>query len=185
MRQAMCTLMMSSHPRILFIDEGFGSADEDNFRIICAKVLPALAKSFEKVIIISHIMGIHDHTGANCPIGIINGHSRIQFGSVYPGGRDMTIFADHEKHTTALAEVRAKEKAESKAAKDAKKKETDAQQAKLADEKTASFGESIVERVDDKNVRCKACNRIYKLTDGFVAKHIKTDAHRKKLLTYE
>ena len=192
MRQILCSLTLVAHPRILFVDEGFGSLDKENFDIVCKKVLPGLASQFEKVIIISHIGGIHEHTSANCMIKRHNGRSQLQFGPMIPNGDTLRVVDDHMITVKASTEERKLRKIESDNKKDIERAEKKA--AKIREEKAAvdeaqrkqdEYGEAIIEDVDNNNVRCLACNKTYKKRYGFAAKHIKSKAHMKSMLLFE
>lgn len=83
LRQVICSIIGNGIPKILFLDEGFGSADEENLDILCRNVFPILTHEFEKVIVISHVPKVHEFTMLNCDI-IVNprtGTSKLQFGT--------------------------------------------------------------------------------------------------------
>lgn len=169
LRQVLCTLTLSAHPRILFIDEGFGSLDAKNFEIVCREMLPRLASRFEKVIIISHVPTIHNHIPTNCVIRKIDERSHIQFG-----------VSNAELITTKLIDDFIGEKSLNRTKSDIKKK------VKAADELTSlaikanEAGMSIFERISDKELRCKVCDRIIKVRSGSAEKHIASAGHIKK-----
>jgi DNA repair exonuclease SbcCD nuclease subunit len=169
LRQVLCTLTLSAHPRILFIDEGFGSLDTKNFDIVCREMLPRLAARFDKVIIISHVPGIHTHIAANCVIQKIDGRSHVQFGRANASLLTTNAVADHlEKQATMKEENRAKKKV-------AESKETE----KMASD-AKSAGLSVFERLNDKELRCKVCDKILKVRNGAAEKHIVSAGHIKK-----
>ena len=169
LRQVLCTLTLSAHPRILFIDEGFGSLDAKNFEIVCRKMLPRLASRFEKVIIISHVPMIHNHIPTNCVIRKIDGRSHIQFG-----------VSNVELITTKLIDDFMNEKASNRTKSDIKKKAKVADELALLTIKAKEAGLSILERISDKELRCKACDRIIKVRAGSAEKHIASAGHIKK-----
>jgi exonuclease SbcC len=192
MRQVLCSLTLAAHPRILFVDEGFGSLDKENFDIVCKKVLPGLANQFEKVIIISHINGIHEHTSANCVIKRNAGKSQLQFGPMIANGNVLRVIDDHMTSVNASNEERkirkidahnkkSVERAEKKAAKTRNDKDAE----EKAQQKQDEYGEAIIEDIDDKTVQCIACKKTYKKRYGFAAKHIKSKSHMKSMITFE
>ena len=191
MRQVLCSLTLAAHPRILFVDEGFGSLDKDNFEIVCKTVLPNLASHFEKVVIISHNPSIHKHTTTNCEIKQANGRSQLQFGQIAHNGINLRVQDDHQQYMKNTREK--KDEANAINATDKENKRQTRRVVKIEEEryllqhamdKQADYGESIVEAIDDKMVRCMACNKEYKNRNGFAASHIKTKAHMKCMQTY-
>jgi DNA repair exonuclease SbcCD ATPase subunit/DNA repair exonuclease SbcCD nuclease subunit len=96
LRHVICSLASCGNPRILFIDEGFRSADQDNLHILCTKALPLLAKEFEKVLIVSHISTVHDFTTETCEITrTSDGLSNLQFGPELPDSHVLLTMVDH------------------------------------------------------------------------------------------
>lgn len=169
LRQVLCSLTLSAHPRILFIDEGFGSLDAKNFDIVCKEMLPRLASRFDKVIIISHVSGIHKHILTNCVIQKVDGRSHIQFGRADASLLTSNAVSEHlEKQAAAKDENRAKKKLAE--AKDIEKMANDAKNAGL----------TVFERLNDKELRCKVCDKIYKVRNGVAEKHILSAGHIKK-----
>lgn len=192
LRQVLCSLTQSSHPRILFVDEGFGALDKDNFVNVCKVVLPVLAKHFEKVIIISHIQGIHDYTITDCVITKINERSHIQFGLLSFNGLKLRVKDDHEQHVSNIKEQKEAAKLINNAEKIRKQKgsqvDKEAEEKRLqarAEERQAEYGESIIESVDENTVRCMACKKTYRKRNGFARSHITGTAHMKCMRTFE
>jgi hypothetical protein len=192
LRQVLCSLTKSSHPRILFVDEGFGALDKHNFINVCKIVLPALAKHFEKVIIISHIKGIHDYTIDNCIITKINERSHIQYGKLSFNGLSLRVIEDHKTYTRNIKEQKDVAKIINNAEKTRKQKcdqvYKDTEEKRLnirAIEKQEEYGESIVESVDENTMRCMACDKTYRRRNGFAKSHITGTAHMKCMRTFE
>jgi ABC-type multidrug transport system ATPase subunit len=192
MRQVLCSLTLAAHPRILFVDEGFGSLDKENFEIVCKTVLPNLASHFEKVVIISHNPSIHKHTTTNCAIKHVNGRSQLQFGQIAYNGVNLRVQDDHQQYTKNMRER--KDEANIINATDREHKRQSRRIVKIEEERDllqhavdtqSDYGESIIEATDDKMVRCMACNKEYKNRNGFAASHIKTKAHMKCMQTFE
>jgi exonuclease SbcC len=177
MRQVLCSLTMAAHPRILFVDEGFGSLDKENFDIVCKTVVPALANHFEKVIIISHIQGIHDHTTSNFVINKVNGRSHLQFGELAFDGLIINARADYDEQRKQAKEQRALVGKRKKAA-----EEQQLEEARLKQER---YGSGIVEIIDDKLAHCIACKKEFRNRKGFADSHVRTKAHLKNMVNYE
>lgn len=182
MRQALCTLTASGCPSILFIDEGFGSADDKNFAIICSKVLPLLSSSFEKVIVISHLLGIHEYTTGNIAISVAaNGKSQIQFGPKSEEILKLRVLDDHAAHKQAIKDEKLLRAAGQKTVAVTEREQKKIDEKTALDTQAATIGDTILTRVDAKNVRCDACEHTYKDSAGFSDKHILTASHQKAL----
>lgn len=188
MRQSLCSLAGCAKAGVLFIDEGFGSADEENLAIICRKVLPTLARSFEKVIIISHLTCIHEYANSACEI--VRGGSpiasRLQVGEAPADWIELRVLADHAEYTKALAVERLAQKADESSAKSIKAEKKKADDEAKAREKIETYSTIMFEQLaDPKKIRCVVCNKEYRKIEGFSAKHTKTAGHMKALLTWE
>jgi hypothetical protein len=181
MRQVLCTLTASGCPRILFVDEGFGSADEENFGVICRKVLPLLARSFEKVIVVSHIAGIHEYTTKNCVIAMKDDKSKLEFGARDDVRMKLRVLDDHAESQKAVVEEKTARKAEDKVKKAAEREQKKQDDKKSTVERLDTIGDSIFVRVDPKTLKCDACDKVFKETLGFAARHIASAAHVKAL----
>lgn len=181
MRQVLCTLTASGCPRILFVDEGFGSADEVNFGVICRKVLPLLARSFEKVIVVSHIAGIHEYTTKNCVITLKDDKSKLEFGARDPVRLKLRVLDDHTESQKAVVEEKEARKVENKIKKAAEREQKKQDDKLSLGSRLDTIGDSIFTRVDPKTLRCDACEKIYKETMGFAAKHMASATHIKAL----
>ncbi len=82
MRKVLASLT-DNLPSILFIDEGFGTADVDHASTLCCDVMPRLATQFEKIIIISHFAKVHDVTSTQLRITTQKcKKSTLNFGSI-------------------------------------------------------------------------------------------------------
>lgn len=177
MRQILCALTTSANPRILFVDEGFGSLDKNNFDIVCKRVVPALATHFEKVIIISHINGIHNYTTSNFTINNINGKSHLQYGQVAFNGINIRAYSDYDEQR--------KQSDERRTILEQEKKENTVALMANAQRKQDEYGDGIIDFIDEKKVRCRACDKEFRNRNGFVKAHIKSQAHLKCMATYE
>jgi hypothetical protein len=191
MRQVLCSLTLAAHPRILFVDEGFGSLDKDNFEIVCRTVLPNLASHFEKVVIISHIPGIHQHTTTNCEIKKVGDRSQLQFGQIAYNGLVTRVQTDHAEYMRNMREKKDEAKTINATENNRKKQEKAYDDAKKnnallqhAIDKQAEYGESIIDVIDDKSARCRACDKVYKNRNGFARAHVLTKAHMIRMRTF-
>jgi DNA repair exonuclease SbcCD nuclease subunit len=192
MRQVLCSLTLAAHPRILFVDEGFGSLDKNNFEIVCRTVLPNLASHFEKVVIISHIPGIHQHTTTNCEIKKVGDRSQLQFGQIAYNGLVTRVQTDHAEYMKRMREKKDEAKAINITENNRKKQEKLISNAEknnallqYAIDKQVEYGESIIDVIDDKSARCRACNKVYKNRKGFAQSHVLTKTHMVSMRTFK
>lgn len=182
MRQALCTLTVSGCPSILFVDEGFGSADDSNFAIICSKVLPLLSRSFEKVIVVSHLAGIHEYTTGNIAISITaSGKSQVQFGNRNDEMLKIRVLDDHITHKQLVKDEKALRASGQKTVAVTEREQKKMDEKNALDARAAAIGDTILTRIDARNVRCEACDHTYKDSAGFADKHIATLSHQKAL----
>lgn len=54
-----------------------------------------------------------------------------------------------------------------------------------AQRKQDEYGDGIIDFIDEKKVRCRACDKEFRNRNGFVKAHIKSQAHLKCMATYE
>lgn len=184
MRQVLCSLTATGCPRILFVDEGFGSADESNFSVICRNVLPLLSRSFEKVIVISHIAGIHEYTTGNIAIKISGEKSKLNFGPRDVEKLKLRVIDDHTESQKLITEEKEARKAADKIKRAAEREHKKQEDKKMVEEQIDTVGENIFTRVDLKTVKCDACNKVYKETSNFTTRHIASAAHIKNLASW-
>lgn len=81
MRISLTKISALSNPNLIFIDEGFGSLDHDNF-ISVANVLKKIKSNFTAMIIITHIEELKAYTDISINIKSSMGESRIQYGEL-------------------------------------------------------------------------------------------------------
>ncbi len=81
LRIVLIKLSPASHPNLLFIDEGFGALDEENF-IKVAEVLHNLKSNLDGIIIITHIPELKDYMDKIINIKKVGGYSQIEFGNL-------------------------------------------------------------------------------------------------------
>jgi DNA repair exonuclease SbcCD ATPase subunit len=70
-----------SNPCILFIDEGFGCLDEENFSNV-SKILQKLKNNFSAIVIISHIEGLNGYSDKKIYINKKNNMSNLVYGKI-------------------------------------------------------------------------------------------------------
>jgi DNA repair exonuclease SbcCD ATPase subunit len=150
-----------SCPKTLFVDEGFGSLDKENF-IGIANILQKLKSNFDSLIIISHITELNSYVDKTIKI-VKNGHlSNVQFGALQ----------HHEKEIRLLFETNVNNKRAKQFKDDVKTKMSKISES--IESYCAENGgmETVLFEVGDDMVLCRGCNKEYKNRSGFIAKHM-------------
>ena len=70
-----------SNPNILFVDEGFGCMDKENFLSVCGCLIK-LKDNFDAMIVITHIPELHTYMDQIMEVQNENGNSNLQFGQL-------------------------------------------------------------------------------------------------------
>ncbi len=155
LRHVLCSLVSAGLPSMLFIDEGFGSADENNFQIICSQVLPVLSKHFNRIIVVSHLVNIHDYTQTS--IEIVkdeNNNSNLIFGSVPDEKWVSSTILEQKKNFIQTKKIE----------KTGKRKEVD---------------DIHIEMIDENRCRCLLCKKDFNIS--YSSMHKKSKIHEKNL----
>jgi DNA repair exonuclease SbcCD ATPase subunit len=70
-----------SNPNILFVDEGFGCLDKENFSNVCA-CLTKLKDNFDAMIVITHIPELQSYMDQMMAVSVDDGFSQLRFGQL-------------------------------------------------------------------------------------------------------
>ena len=70
-----------SNPNILFVDEGFGCLDKENFSSVCA-CLTKLKDNFDAMIVITHIPELQSYMDQMMAVSVDDGFSQLHFGQL-------------------------------------------------------------------------------------------------------
>lgn len=81
MRITLTNISVLSNPSIIFIDEGFGCLDAENF-IEVAQILTKLKNNFDAMIIITHLQELKAYTDITIDIKVVNTFSILHSGSL-------------------------------------------------------------------------------------------------------
>ncbi len=153
LRNVLCSLVTAGLPSMLFIDEGFGSADENHFQIICGQVLPALAKHFNRIIVVSHLIEIHNYTHSFIEIiSDENNNSNLIYGSI-PNNNWIHCDILDQKKVMQIEKKKPKE--------------------------IVLINDPNFEKMDETMTRCLVCHKEFKTS--YLNNHKKTKIHETKL----
>lgn len=81
MRIVLTKISNISNPNIIFIDEGFGCLDRENFIAVC-NCLNKIKNNFDAMIIITHISELQSYMDMNMTISMEQNRSKLQFGKL-------------------------------------------------------------------------------------------------------
>jgi exonuclease SbcC len=81
MRITLTNISVLSNPNVIFIDEGFGCLDAENF-IEVARILTKLKNNFDAMIIITHLQELKAYTDISIDIKIHNSFSYLKYGTL-------------------------------------------------------------------------------------------------------
>lgn len=156
-----------SCPKTLFVDEGFGSLDAENF-IAIANILQKLKGDFDSLIIISHISELRNYVDMSIDITRKGYLSSVKFG-------DLT---DDQKVLMLATETSAVNKSNADFVNDTKEAKKPKLELSPQDEKIKEYCEKnggmealLIEVFDDK-LHCRACKKDYQVKHGFVERHL-------------
>ena len=119
MRIILTRISTLSNPNMIFIDEGFGCLDRDNF-IEIAKILKQLKQNFDAMFIITHITELKTYADFVLNITRVNSFSVLKGGEISPAESEMALIIQKEARAREVAEYKAGIKANIKVAKPAK-----------------------------------------------------------------
>lgn len=105
LRIIMLKLTPSSHPNILFIDEGFGALDEENF-IKVSSILHRLKNNLDGIVIITHIPELKSYVDKVIDIQRIQGSSNIKFGNLTDDEKKFIKSSELKQAHEELADIR-------------------------------------------------------------------------------
>jgi DNA repair exonuclease SbcCD ATPase subunit len=92
-----------SNPRILFIDEGFGCLDEDNFRFV-SEILQKIKTRFNAIIIISHIGKLLHYSDVSIHIKQINKMSKLVYGELPHEIKTSSVLTESKNDNKSIEE---------------------------------------------------------------------------------
>ncbi len=164
MRVIMTNISVLSSPNIIFIDEGFGCLDKENF-IEVARALRKLKNNFTSIFIISHINELKSYADASIQIKRVNTYSTLTSG----------VISDEEKQLCTPIEL----KQQSDKLKRFKKKNVSAE--RIDEFIQTNDIEAILIVKGDSTFVCKGCNATFSCTrTNTIARHISAKKYARK-----
>jgi DNA repair exonuclease SbcCD ATPase subunit/DNA repair exonuclease SbcCD nuclease subunit len=107
MRMVLTNISVISNPNIIFIDEGFGCLDKENF-IEVAKVIKKLKSNFDAIVIITHISELKAYGDKSINVVKDRGNSIVRYGQEIkssnlsqPNALEMVIEKDSQLYCNA------------------------------------------------------------------------------------
>jgi len=162
-------------PQVLMIDEGFGCMDALNLRAM-QTALHSLKKSYEWVLIITHLEDMQLGMDQEVKIVQIDGHSQVKQGDLPKSFSQYNI-----EYETILQEATVHERNSKQEFERIVKEKYEASGVKLTAKET--FQIIPADKDSPKRLHCKICDKIYKsTTDLFQKKHMENKTHIKKLI---
>lgn len=161
-----------SCPKTLFVDEGFGSLDAENF-IAIANILQKLKTDFDSLIIISHISELRNYVDISIEITRKGYLSSVNFG-------DLT---DNQKILQLSNETNVINKRNAKFVNDNNESK---KQIVIMDKELQKYCDDnggleviLIDSMDNK-IYCKACKKEYKYKHGFIDRHLNAASSKAK-----
>jgi exonuclease SbcC len=164
-----------SCPKTLFVDEGFGSLDAENF-IAIANILQKLKGDFDSLIIISHITELRNYVDMSIDITRKGYLSSVKFGDLTDEQKALGLATE----TGIINKRNADFVNETKEAKKPKAK-LSPQDEKIQEycDKNGGLEALLIEVFDDK-IYCLACKKDYQVKHGFVERHLNAATAKSK-----
>lgn len=165
-----------SCPRTLFVDEGFGALDRENF-IAVANILQKLKANFDSLIIISHITELQSYVDKTIEIKRSGYLSNVQYGSLNTDERLLRLMTDTESHAQHIAEFKGSKPAK----KQKKEEEATVNEQRIVEYCSANGGlEDVLIDMQETIVHCRGCCKDFNIRSGFAGRHIVSATHKKK-----
>lgn len=166
-----------SSPKILFIDEGFGSLDRDNF-IAVATVLQKLKSNFDSLIIISHITELRNYVDLSINITRKNYLSNVQYGNLSNAQQNIQLLNNNACEIQRVNEfkeiVKNKKSAE-------KQKNNSANNVNIIQYYNTHGGqENVLLHTSGNVIHCYGCDKDYTLKKNFAERHVLSETHKIK-----
>jgi exonuclease SbcC len=176
MRVTLTKISNISNPRMLILDEGFGSLDAENF-INVANILQKLKYNFDSLIIISHIAELKSYVDKTINIKKNKNLSEVTYGKLTDDQKMIKLTSENtseNKKTKKYIET-VKGNKEKKEDKNQKIKES-------IDQYIQENGtwETILFKVDNDNIECLGCNKKFKNKNNFIETHLSAVTYKVK-----
>lgn len=174
MRIVLTKLSNISNPNIIFIDEGFGCLDKENFNSICL-CLDKLKDNFDSMIIITHISELKSYMDMNISIYRENDYSKLEYGKLTENQMDLEINNEAKKIKKQLEEkgyIEQKEQLEEKEFIDELYKVLEIDQSLFAENNNLF-------KKNNNNYYCESCKKSFKRLEQFKT-HLTSKSYKAK-----
>ena len=155
MRITLTRISILSNPNVIFIDEGFGSLDRENFFLI-ASILSKLKCNFDAMIIITHLDELKAYADLSINIARDKSLSFLRFGDV----------SKQEKRLSCLDEI----SDSSEKVKTFRQKQKELILDKI-NNGTINLEQLLITKSED-TFSCCACNKTFRLRANAIQKHL-------------
>ncbi len=176
MRVVFAEITKCSTPEILFIDEGFGCLDKNNFSTVCG-TLGHFSRNFKSIFIISHLEEIQSYMHSNIKIKLNPDlTSCCQLGKV-----DTKIRVYEETLTDRKRAIDAQKQSivDRKLDKIAEKN----RKIEMVKVKSAEIGVDIFDAGEKKRF-CRACKRTIRVVKNSLSNHVISKTHLSKMVQF-
>ncbi len=158
MRIVLINVSVLSHPDMIFIDEGFGCLDRDNFAEV-AKILRVLRQNFNAMVVISHLTELQAYTDKSITILRDRACSSLRYGELTEEELILALDEEMKQDTDIVKKARAKV-------------------SKVANKQT--FTEEQIGRLIEirgEKYYCHACGAERRYTENAVKKHANANSY--------
>lgn len=170
-----------SSPKTLFIDEGLGCLDKENF-IAVANILQKLKSNFDSLIVISHISELQAYCDLSVNITRKDYLSNVQHGDLTIEQKTVLLMSEMALQGKTLTEYKDDV---SKATAERKILKEDAAEAEITAYCNANGGmEVLMIMSQGARVYCNGCKKNFMAKKGFGEKHLKSATHKAKHVKY-
>lgn len=173
-----------SNPNMIFIDEGFGALDKENFLLV-ASILKKLKSNFDALIIISHLSEMKSYMDKSIDITRNKYLSNVQYGNLSKDQKIIHLLdmnAKDDKRNNDFKDVVKKSKIESK---QAVKTKEDEDIARYCNDHGGMS--KVLFQTQDTEIFCRGCQKKFVNKNKFADKHLNAatvqSKHRKYLLS--
>jgi hypothetical protein len=200
MRITLTKISTISNPNMLFIDEGFGTLDRDNFIGVC-KILSKLKFNFDSLFIISHIEELKGYADKILTIKRDKNLSQLTYGNMSPSLLEVKIIELKKKEASDISkfkklseknkqpsekrkqmlEVKKQEKEKIKQEKEKIKISKKAEAEKKLEQYISQHGlENILIKKIGEKFSCLGCNKEYNIKKTGINEHLTAKSYSSK-----
>jgi hypothetical protein len=168
------------NPMMLFIDEGFGCIDKDNF-VDTMHCLSVIKNMFNSIVIISHQDQVKNISDIRMHVHHKNDISKLTYGCLDEDEKKFQEVLDRHNEQKEIVKTK---KTYAKKQKDERKK-TKADERKIILEKINKLDISKICYLKEGKLLCAICEKTYKKgSQKKLDRHVKSKLHESKLVAY-